>query len=532
MHFGKHSDGPVQRWILGSLGLLASVVLVLVSLSMNYSFGLTLGRTPEQGLIYAYASAAADIFKVLSPFFIAAAWRQRSWTWFGACALIWVITTSYGTVSATGHAALNRADMSGQRVVQADSYKDTRAALKRAQDDLAWIPKHRPADTAQADMEGLKASRLWSLSSECADPNGKSQREHCQTYFGLKGEIENAKKADLIEARIAEYTKKMEGAQGAAVSEADPQASMIAKLTRQDLSTVGIGLVILVILLLEVGSGLGPYVSIAYATGSRRPLTLDGTAVEIAGELKSSAKLALPAPGKAAGSDLLISKGEVTISWPSRPVPLGEAGELLRLIGMPTSPLKGDLRSKDSRDVLPWRFLGWLVAHGIVGEFPAEKIDDAYAEYSSLDHREPWGTRIVKSEMAAIRKYIWTSAPRAGADGSKRPTMWHIKPPAIPKLIELLKKNGATIPEPTEARKNVVVPFSDAAGDVLDAPLAAPVVADQVAKPVKGLGVFNRYIPDVDGMRALVRQQKAAFQIKMLTRNRKQSNRHRRSRAA
>lgn len=528
MHFGKHNDGPVQRWALGSLGLLASLVLVVVSISMNYQFGLTLGRTPQQGLIYAYASAAADIFKVLSPFFIAAAWRARSWTWFGACALIWVITTSYGTVSATGHAALNRADMSGQRVVQADSYKDTRAALKRAQDDLSWIPKHRPADAAQADMEGLKASRLWSLSSECSDPNGKAQRELCQQYFMLKGEVENAKKADLIEARIAEYSKKMDGAQGAAISEADPQASMIAKLTRQDLSTVGVGLVILVILLLEVGSGLGPYVSIAYATGTRRVVTLETE--DIAGNLdgKTDSKIALDAPD--------LSKGAVPTPLKAlpapqiaRPEPPSEARELLDAIGFPKTRMKGTLQAKEHPRRSAVRFLAWLHAYNLHGEHTVEAFDRLYSQFCTADHREECGLRVVKPELESFGRFI---------SKVKGPTTWEVKPQPIPRLMALLEKekvvaSQSTAPEP-EATKNVL-PFSDPAGGE---PEAAPSAADPVSQSQLSYGAFMKRIASLkNGLDwqahddpSLARQEKRDWQS--WVKNRKQKNRMARARSA
>jgi hypothetical protein len=47
---------------------------------MNYRFGFSLGKTAVDGQIYGLASAAADCFKALVPFFFFAALRNRMWS--------------------------------------------------------------------------------------------------------------------------------------------------------------------------------------------------------------------------------------------------------------------------------------------------------------------------------------------------------------------------------------------------------------------------------------------------------------------
>jgi len=262
-----------MRHVLGVLGVLAAAVLLAVSAAMNWRFGYSLGKTELDGLIYGSASAAADCFKALVPFFFFAAIRNRMWSQAAAAAVVWVVVLAYSLTSALGHAALNRLDTAGQRAAHAQSYQDLRADLKRAEEQLSWIPQHRPAQTVQAEIESLKLQPAWRWSKECTEIKGSRTRGLCQKYQGLTSELASAEQADLLGKRIDEVQVKLanasgEGVQGSAVmSAADPQAAVLSKLLHfvgagsvkvEDMQTA---LTIFVALLLEVGSGFGMYVA-------------------------------------------------------------------------------------------------------------------------------------------------------------------------------------------------------------------------------------------------------------------------------
>lgn len=253
------------RHILGVLGVLAASVLLVVSMMMNYQFGYNLGKTPVDGQIYGMASAAADCFKALAPFFFFAALRNRIWSQAVAAALVWVVVTAYAFTSALGHAALNRFDTSGQRVAASASYKDLRADLKRAEDQLKWIPPHRPPSTVEAELNVLKAQRPWMTTKECTDATLRSSREFCQQYFKLNAEYASGQEAEKYRVQIAKLGAEAAQATGAAVlGLPDPQANLIARLTGLEFETVQTGLMLFVALLIEIGSGFGMYVAFAY----------------------------------------------------------------------------------------------------------------------------------------------------------------------------------------------------------------------------------------------------------------------------
>ncbi len=256
-----------MRHVLGVLGVLAAGVLLLVSAAMNWRFGFSLGRTEFDGQIYGAASAAADCLKALVPFFFFAAVRNRVWSQAAASALVWVVVTAYSLTSALGHAALNRFDTSGQRAHQAQTYQDLRAELKKAEEQSGWIPQHRPYETVQSAINGLKTQKAWVNSDQCRSADTKSERTFCQQYHALNAELAAASEGQKAQANIAEIRAKL-GATDAksATTEADPQAKVLTDLAAAFIPGVTIehvqmAMTIFIALLLEIGSGFGMYVA-------------------------------------------------------------------------------------------------------------------------------------------------------------------------------------------------------------------------------------------------------------------------------
>ena len=256
-----------MRHVLGVLGVAAAGVLLAVSAAMNWRFGYSLGITEVDKQIYGAASAAADCFKALVPFFFFAALRNRMWSQAAASAVIWVVVTGYSLTSALGHAALNRLDTTGTRAVAAASYKDLRSELKRAEDQMSWIPQHRPAQTVQSDIDGLKNQRVWTWTKSCTDVNGKASRDFCQQFHGLSAELASANQAGGLLRQITVVKAELIKTQGSSAStEADPQAAVLTKLANMFGMTIKIEdmqttLAVFVALLLEIGSGFGMYVA-------------------------------------------------------------------------------------------------------------------------------------------------------------------------------------------------------------------------------------------------------------------------------
>jgi hypothetical protein len=201
------------------------------------------------------------------PFFFFAAIRNKVWSQAAASALVWVVVTAYSMTSALGHAALNRFDTTGHRAQTAQTYQDLRADLKRAEEQNGWVPQHRPYETVQASIEGLKAQSSWKSSAGCTKATGKSEQKMCQQYHALNAELAAASEAKSQQTAIAGIKAKIAAMEGTtAMSEADPQARVLADLAATVLPGVTIenvqmAMTIFVALLLEIGSGFGMYVA-------------------------------------------------------------------------------------------------------------------------------------------------------------------------------------------------------------------------------------------------------------------------------
>jgi hypothetical protein len=251
-----------MRHLMGVLGVLAAGVLLAVSAAMNWRFGYQLGKTELDGLIYGSASAAADCLKALVPFFFFAAIRNRMWSQAAAAAVLGIVMTAYSLTSALGHAALNRLDTTGQRQVQAQTYKDVRSDLARAQEQLGWVPQHRPIGVVQSDLDNTQNQRPWAWTKGCTDVTGKQGRDFCQSYHAMTAELAAGREAEKLTVRISELSRKLSSASGtAAMAEADPQAAVLAKLSGLSIDTVQIAMTVFIALLLEVGSCFGMYVA-------------------------------------------------------------------------------------------------------------------------------------------------------------------------------------------------------------------------------------------------------------------------------
>jgi hypothetical protein len=258
-----------MRHALGIMGVMAATVLLAVSAAINWQFGYNLGQTEMDKQIYGAASAAADCFKALVPFFFFAAVRNRVWSQAAASAVVWVVVTTYSLASAVGHTAQIRDFNSGQRTVASVSYSALRADLKAAQDQLNWVPQHRPAVSVQADIDSTKLNKYWGWTDSCAKPVDDSGRKFCQKYQALQSELGSANQAAKLNASIKEINAKLAQASGvSAMSDVDPQAAVLAKLVSivvpgTKVEDVQTALIIMVAVLLEIGSGFGMFVAFA-----------------------------------------------------------------------------------------------------------------------------------------------------------------------------------------------------------------------------------------------------------------------------
>lgn len=257
--------GSPHRYLFGGLGIVAALVLIGVSMSMNYRFGFNLGRTETDGYIYGAASIAADAMKCLAPFFFFAAIRNKVWSQAAAAGLVGIVVTVYALTGAFGHVMLNRIDTASQRTVASDQYKTLKADEARTIKLMEGVPTYRPTGTVEAEIASQKTARMFQLTNGCAPDATQSggARAFCSNLHKLEAERASSIEGARLQSRLDEITSKLAPIASAPAA-GDPQVDTASRVTgyAPELITALMGL--LVVALIEFGSTFGLYVAMAY----------------------------------------------------------------------------------------------------------------------------------------------------------------------------------------------------------------------------------------------------------------------------
>jgi hypothetical protein len=216
------------RWVVILSAWLASAGLVAVSITMNFAFGSSFGRTALESCAYGAAFGFADILKVAAPIVAAGTFAKRKWGATLLALLLWGTFTVCSAVSAIGYASANRTFTMDSRKVQAALNQSLLTSL-------------------EADQSELRRLRERLASPEV----GRNER------------LQLTAAAQRLETAIGTNRGKLEDS-APIVTTPNPQAYTLAHLTGASMEKVETCLVLLVALLVELG-GLGPFISMNLA---------------------------------------------------------------------------------------------------------------------------------------------------------------------------------------------------------------------------------------------------------------------------
>lgn len=250
-----------MRIVIVGICLIASTLLMLVSIAMNWRFGLTLGNTNIDSQIYGLASIGADCLKAFSPFLIAWGFRNKHYIG-GLCAIvILLVTITYSVTSSVGFASLNRAEIIGERQYSKDKY----TSLNKEKNDLVAKSKKMghvlPLNEIKSHLRGLEQNKRWLSSKKCTNSTVNASREFCKQYFSLEANLGRSKEKQKIEKRLFEIKSQLVSSP-TVLENSDPQAKELSNLTGAKIEVVRTSLIILVALLVELGSTFGFFISL------------------------------------------------------------------------------------------------------------------------------------------------------------------------------------------------------------------------------------------------------------------------------
>jgi len=262
-----------SRGLTRLIGALAALVLLAVSAAMNYLFLSSLGKSPLEGHVLGAASASADLLKAVLPFLILWAWRAGRISVALPGLLVWMVFSVFSLLSAIGFAAGNRETIRDTRTANAQRYETLRSDLKAAQDERDRLPGHRAAEIVAEAIQSHKQHRRWTSTEGCKDATVPDSRAYCRDYFALRAELAAAERSAVLTERIqglraqARVLREAGGAR-----EPEPQVGLLARLFGLQRDPVRLGLIMLIAGLVELGSGLGLYLSVSGGSSSRTPV--------------------------------------------------------------------------------------------------------------------------------------------------------------------------------------------------------------------------------------------------------------------
>ena len=231
-----------MRYVMVSaLGVAATIAFIGASMTMNYLYGISLGRTPLESQLWGIVSVASDALKAVSPIFLFWALRARQFGLAFVCLVGLAITTGYALQSAAGFASESKNAVLGGREIVRASYLETekeiaelaarRAAITMAR-SAAEIDAAIKATLAKPVMEnGRVRGTVGVISTDCTRADVRTA-EACAEVGKLREDLATAATVARIDQRLGELRKEARTLRdkGGAL-DANPPATLLSRLT-------------------------------------------------------------------------------------------------------------------------------------------------------------------------------------------------------------------------------------------------------------------------------------------------------------
>lgn len=241
--------------LLATAVILAALMFIAVSATMNALFLSSLGRTAIEAALLAAVSLGSDTVKAVLPVLIVRAVSIRAWWQAIAAALLLIVVMGLSLASGTGFAALTRGSVIASREAQAGALASRRKDLVQIEEQIARVPVSRPPSLIEADLASAMIDRRWTGSKACVEPTTSAARGFCTDVFKLKAELAAAQELTRLSAERLRLRGTIEElVEQSAGNASDPQTMAIAELLGVDRHWPRVALTSSIAVILEFGS--------------------------------------------------------------------------------------------------------------------------------------------------------------------------------------------------------------------------------------------------------------------------------------
>ena len=235
----------------------AAGALCTVTVAANLSFGMTLGSTPEEQIIYAIASVAADIVKCASVILVIRLWQKRQHVLACVGTLFGILCLAWSLASAAGFALATREHTAAMHAATSNVVQGWTTTIRRAGKQLTLVGESRPEAVIRAELAGqMIPSAVWKRTRECVELTLPESQQACAPVLKLRQELSAAQSAQALEERIADARREL-ATKPVVGQSADPQVAGLAAMLGTGEPTLRRGLALLLAVVVEAGSAFG-----------------------------------------------------------------------------------------------------------------------------------------------------------------------------------------------------------------------------------------------------------------------------------
>ena len=250
-------------WLVSSTGVLISVGFMVAAGVMNWRYGLGLGRSEQDQMLFAGIAAGIDIMKVLLPFFFWWSLKNRRWISFALSGILIPALMSYSIAGIAGFVDLNRAQTTGSVLGKQETITDLREKLTRKSQQLAAIGLFEPPTVVEEKILAGRQNRYWSTSEQCNNATTKDSRAFCADYHALEAQKAKGLEAATLERELVQLRDAITALAGVSeIDRGDPRAGFVARTTGWELLKVQTWLSLLQVGIIEVMSTFGIFLSL------------------------------------------------------------------------------------------------------------------------------------------------------------------------------------------------------------------------------------------------------------------------------
>lgn len=260
-----------MRLLISAIGVLASLVLLASSASMNYLFMYSLGKTEMESYVMSAASVGADVLKASLPFFLCWAYLNGRFVFTLLSGALFIALIGLSLLSASSFILGSRIAVSGSQDELNADYRAAQEDLRKAtlkRDDLV---AHRASNLIAAELASAKKHRRWTSTTECTDATVSASKIYCDQVATLQAELQAAIDHARLSRNINRLKKEVERLRDIGAGQGgDPQIGLMARVFNVERDGLTLWINGFIAIVIELGSDFGLFFATSWGVKPSR----------------------------------------------------------------------------------------------------------------------------------------------------------------------------------------------------------------------------------------------------------------------